>query len=55
MKIDVEKAGQRRRWRLETTGAVDRSIALLIIVVVLLVAHLLGIDAGIARMVSLSL
>ncbi len=55
MKIDSEKVGQRRRWSLETTGAIDRSIAMLIVVIVLLVAHLLGLDADLARMLTSSL
>jgi hypothetical protein len=55
MKIHSEKTGQRRRWSFETTGAIDRSIALLIVVLVLVAAQLLGVDAELAKVFTSAL
>jgi hypothetical protein len=52
MKIQSERAGQRRRWSFETTGAIDRSVAMFIVLLVLIVAHLLGVDAEVAKLLT---
>jgi hypothetical protein len=54
MKLSTEKEAGRSRWSFETTGAVDRALAALILVVALLVAHLLGLDADLRRLFALS-
>ena len=50
MKLSTEKEAGRSRWSFETTGAIDRALAALILVVALLAAHLLGLDADLLRL-----
>jgi hypothetical protein len=53
MKLSGERGGDgHRRWSLEMTGAAHRAIAALIGVVVLAIAHWLGIDAQLAHAIT---
>ena len=52
MKYTTEQSGTRSRRSIETSPAIDRAVAALIIVVVLAVAHLLGLDTGLLQLVS---
>lgn len=54
MKLSTEKEAGRSRWSFETTGAIDRALAALILVIALLAAHLLGLDADLLRLFALT-
>jgi len=50
MKAERERSPGKSRWTVDTTGSIDRAIAVLIIFVVLALAHLTGLDAGLLRL-----
>jgi hypothetical protein len=52
IKLDSEKDDKGKRWSLETTGAVDRAIAMLIGLVAVAGAHILGLDADVAKLLA---
>jgi hypothetical protein len=44
MRFECERSRRRSRWLLETTGAVDRALAAVLLALFMLVAHALGLD-----------
>jgi hypothetical protein len=54
MKLSNEKEAGRSCWSFETTGAIDRALGALILVIALLAAHLLGLDADLLRLFASS-
>lgn len=54
MKVKSEKGEHTSKWSFETTGAVDRSVAALIALVVAVVAHVLGIDSDVLHLIASS-
>ena len=49
MKAERERSPSTSRWTIETTGSIDRAIAVVIVFAVLALAHLAGLDAGLLR------
>jgi hypothetical protein len=54
MKVQSEKGGHTSKWSLETTGAIDRSVAALIALAVAVIAHVLGIDSDLLHLIASS-
>jgi hypothetical protein len=50
MKAERERSPGSSRWTVETTGSIDRAIAIVIVFAVLALAHLTGLDAGLLRL-----
>jgi hypothetical protein len=46
MKAERERSPGTSRWTVETTGSIDRAIALVIVFAVLALAHVAGLDGG---------
>lgn len=44
MRFECERSRRRSRWALETTGAVDRAFAAVLLGLLALVAYALGVD-----------
>ena len=53
MRFESERSGSKRRWSLETTGAIDRALAGLLIVLTTLLAELTGLPAELLRAAGL--
>ncbi len=52
VKLSAERDGKRKRWSIETSGAVDRALAGVIVLLCLLLAHLLGLDGAAQQLIS---
>jgi hypothetical protein len=52
MRVDWEKAGETRKWSIETTGAVDRALAGLVTVATLVVAQLTGLSGALLHLAT---
>jgi hypothetical protein len=46
MRIDHERSGSGNRWSVQTSGAIDRALAALLLACGLTVAHVLGLPAA---------
>lgn len=50
MRVERERSPGTSRWSIETTGAIDRAIAVLFTAATLGCAHVLGLDADLLRL-----
>jgi hypothetical protein len=55
MKLKLVKTPQRRQINVETGKSVDRAIALVIVVFVLIAAHLFGLEAEVLKLIGTAL
>ena len=53
VRFESERSRDKRRWSFETTGAIDRAVAGLLIVLAMLLAQLIGLPADLLRVVGL--